>query len=140
MLFSAVNVLLFRRLKIDQEVKHSMEIQKCLLPLFNVLKSAQCTDVQSKLHSIWEQNDLKTNLLQLSSFTNLSSKLSQKQLDALIKLIAVHVTQSVLANRDKKISKSHYLNKSYVLGRRSGGRVYFNAGITIDFWIFCSKL
>ena len=26
---------------------------------------AQCTDVQSKLHSIWEQNDFKTNLLQL---------------------------------------------------------------------------
>ena len=25
--------------------------------------SAQCTDAQSKLHSIWEQNDFKTNLL-----------------------------------------------------------------------------
>ena len=34
--------------------------------------SAQCTDVQSKLHSIWEQSDVKTNLLQLSSFMNLS--------------------------------------------------------------------
>ena len=75
MLFSAVNVLLLSCLKIDQEVKHSMEIQKCLLPL---KKSAQCTDVQSKLHSIWEQNDFKTNLLQLSSFPNLSSELSQK--------------------------------------------------------------
>ena len=102
MLFSAVNVLLFSRLKIDQEVKNSMEIQKCLLPL---KKSAQCADVQSKLHSIWELNDFKTNLLQLSSFTNLSSKLSQKQLDASIKLIAVHVTQSVLAIRDKKTPK-----------------------------------
>ena len=71
-----------------------------------VKKSAQCTDVQSQLHSIWEQNDFKTNLLQLSSFTNLSSKLSQRQLDALIKLIAVHVTQSVLANRDKKTQKT----------------------------------
>ena len=71
-----------------------------------VKKSAQCTDVQSKVHSIWEQNDFKTNLLQLSSFTNLSSKLSQRQLDALIKSIAVHVTQSVLANREKKTQKN----------------------------------
>ena len=27
--------------------------------------SAQCTGVQNKLHSIWEQNDFITNLLQL---------------------------------------------------------------------------
>ena len=33
--------------------------------------SAQCTDVENKLHSIWEESDFKTNLLQLSSFTNL---------------------------------------------------------------------
>ena len=67
-----------------------------------VKKSAQCTDVQNKLHSIWEQNDFKTNLLQLSSFTNVSSKLSQKQLDASITFIAAHVTRSALANGDKK--------------------------------------
>ena len=34
--------------------------------------NAQCADIHSKLHSIWEQNDFKTNLLQLSSFKNLS--------------------------------------------------------------------
>ena len=39
---------------------------------FPAKNSAQCTEAQSKLNSIREQNDFKTDVLQLLSFTNLS--------------------------------------------------------------------
>ena len=109
MLFSAVNVLLVSDLKIDQEVKHSMEIQKCLLPLLRKVLNVQMYRAN---YTAFGNKTTSTNLLQPTSFTNLSSKLSQKQLDALIKLIAVHVTQSLLANRDKKTPKEFQCAKT----------------------------